>query len=292
MFININLNNYKVKEISKSILLSLQKNNLSLNNSSFYLIDQNIPDFSVLDFSKIKNNSVIIFNNISKKNLFEFSDFSKFKNKNIIFYFKNVTSLNLIRDFKVSNFSYNNYFVLEKSVLNLSNLFFDLSNLKYNQELFLKKDSTINQNDLLFLNKSQKASINIINNHVFKETISNTTIKNILKDDSFSRYDGMINIIKSGDFSKAYLETNSMLLSDTSKSISIPMLEIVPKNVKATHAATVEHVTLDQLFYLSSRGLSKKKAYNLMVSSFLKSNVSFYPQDITDYIDKKIKAKL
>ncbi|MFA7576144.1 MAG: SufD family Fe-S cluster assembly protein, partial [archaeon] len=246
MFLKINLNNYKVKEIFKSVLLSLQKNNFSLNNSSFYLIDKTIPDFSVLDFSKLKNNSVIVFNNISKKTLFEFSDFSKLKNKKIIFYFKNVSSLNFVRDFKVSKFSYNNIFFLEKSLLNLSNLFFDLSDLKYNQELFLKKESTINQNDLLLLNQSQKAFINIVNNHIFKETISNTTIKNILKDGSFSRYDGMINIIKAGDFSKAYLETNSMLLSDIAKSISIPMLEIVPKNVKATHAATVEHVTEDQ----------------------------------------------
>ncbi|NCP71823.1 SufD family Fe-S cluster assembly protein [archaeon] len=291
MFLKINLNNYKLKQIFKSILNTLDKLNLS-NYSDVYLIDDSIKDFSSFNISSIKNNSLIIFNKISNKNLFEISDFKNLKHKNIIYYFQNTKSLNLIRNFKVNDFSYDNNFILDKSIIYISNLYFDLNNLKYNQETFIKKDSQLNQNDVLLLSKSEKAYINIRNNHLYKETISNTTIKNVLKNKSFSRYDGMINILKSGDFSKAYLETNSMLLSDTSRSISVPMLEIVPKNVKATHAATVEHVTDEQLFYLSSRSLSKKNAYNLMVSSFLKANISFYPEKIINYIEKKIKDKL
>jgi Fe-S cluster assembly scaffold protein SufB len=83
-----------------------------------------------------------------------------------------------------------------------------------------------------------------------------------------------------------------MLLSKNTKSINIPMLEIVPKNVVATHAATVEQVTLDELFYLGSRGLSEKHANKLILTSFLTANISSYSEFIKSYILAKIKSKL
>ncbi len=289
----IDLKSYKVKEVSKSLAVSLNKFNLSSNkNTAVFLFNGFLPSDILLDISSTSKKIILIFSNIKNKNFLEVSDLSKIKEKEIIYIFKNCAELFYLKDFKGKNLSFNNKVFLDNSTINFSNVFFDVTNLNFLQENNLYKDSQINQNDVLLLSSNQKNKINVINNHLYKETVSNTIIKNVLKENSFSRYDGMINIIGKGDFSKAYLETNTMLLSKDATSISIPMLEIVPKNIKATHAATVEHVTEEQLFYLSSRALSREEAYNLMVSSFLKANLESLPDTFKEHINKKIKDKL
>lgn len=288
----INLNSYKVKELSSSLALSLNSFNLSFQNADLFVFNNQLSLESLIDLSTTSKKVILVFQNIKNKNILEASALSKFNEKEIIYIFKNCSNIFYLKDFKAVNLTFNNKVFLENSIIDFSTLFFDVTNLTFLQENNLYKKSQINQNDVLLLSSKQKNKITITNNHLYKETVSNTTIKNVLKENSFSRYDGMINIIGKADYSKAYLETNTMLLSKDATSISIPMLEIVPKNIKATHAATVEHVTEEQLFYLSSRALSREEAYNLMVSSFLKSNLENLPDIFKEYINKKISEKL
>jgi len=277
---------------------SLSKKNLSFldvftmpKGASIYFFNNNIDDFSLIDLSKIKNGSVLFFANLKNKSFLEILD-SKHKKLTVHYFFYNCKDVYYLRDFSSESLVFKNKFFFKNSEINLSNFFFDSSLLKFYQDSFFYKDSVVNQNDLSLLSKNQKLLVNIKNNHLYKETISNTTIKNVLKDSSFLRYDGLINILKKADFSKAYLETNNILLSKKATSINVPMLEIVPKNIKATHAATVEHITNDQLFYLGSRGIFRKQAYKIMVSSFLKSKINYYPEKLLNYVSKKINDKL
>lgn len=282
----MNISSKKIKNIPKEFKGLLTKHAFS----NIYLINnKDLYDNAVIDVSSIKNNSLIIFENIKNKSFFEKPIFSK-KEATINYIFKNCQEIFFVRDFDKPFNALKNNFYFYNSVIYLSNIF--SSEIKYLQENFLKSKSTINQNDISLLSKESKAMISIKNNHLSKKTISNTTIKNILKDSSFLKYDGLINILKEADFSNSYLETNTMLLSNNARAINIPMLEIVPKNVKATHSATIEHVTQEQIFYLSSRAISKKDAYTLMVSSFLKSYVSNYPEKIIKYFDDKINENL
>lgn len=283
----LNLEDYVNKNFSKEKFSFLK----DLSISQVYFLKKFFKTQVSLDVSNIKNNSLLVFYNLENISFLETFNFKSSK-KNINYLFINCKNINFLRDFSLNNFSLNNNFYLKNSSVNLTNLFFDSNYLKFFQKNYIFKNGFLNQNDLSLLSKEQRVFINIKNNHLYKNTISNSTIKNVLKDSSLLRYDGLINIIKKADFSNAYLETNNMLLSKKANSINVPMLEIEPKNIKATHAATVEHVTDDQLFYLGSRGILKNQSYNLIVSSFLKSNISFYPDAFTQYISTKINEKL
>jgi Fe-S cluster assembly protein SufD len=67
---------------------------------------------------------------------------------------------------------------------------------------------------------------------------------------------------------RAYQLNNNLLLSEGSIANSKPGLEILADDVKASHGATVSQLDSDQLFYLSSRGLSSHVAKSLLVEGF------------------------
>jgi len=289
----LDLKSYKLDNNSLALKYkkTFSKLGIDLHKSSIYFLYFKSKKIKI-NLSRIKNNSIIIFSNCNGLDVLEISDFNKFKNRNIIFYFYNSINVTYVKDFSSDNLVLKNKVIVEKSNINFTNLFFDTKKLSYFQENLILSNSQFSENDILLLSKEQKSIIEIRNLHLSKKVISSTTIKNVLKHKSFVKYTGLINILKKADFSEAYLETNTMLLSKTARSINIPMLEIVPKNVVATHAATVEEVTLDELFYLGTRGFSKSKAKKFVVFSFLKANISEYLQILKEYISKRIEGKL
>ena len=293
----ISLKDYKVSKNSfknYSLIVKLLDKQKITNYTSIYLFEDIKQKDLNLDFSKLKNYSLIVFNNLKDVNIIEESDFSNKTHLNFYYIFRNSKNINYLKSFKSNlNLKNNIQTIVYNSKINFSNLFFDSNNLNYNQKTYLYyKNTEYNQNDLVFLNKSQKNIINQEIIHASKNTVSNTTSRNILKGSSFLKYDGLINILKNSEKVEAFLQTNTMLLSKSAKSINIPMLEIIPNNVKASHSATNEYISYEKLFYLESRGLSKASSKRLLISSFLKSFINFYPNNLIEYISKKINDKL
>jgi len=66
------------------------------------------------------------------------------------------------------------------------------------------------------------------------------------------------------------LAQHSLLLSPEAKINAKPNLEIGHHEVKASHASTMERVDDEKLFYLTSRGVSKKEAQQLLIEGFFK----------------------
>ena len=94
-------------------------------------------------------------------------------------------------------------------------------------------------------------------------------VKSVLKDTSKSLFKGMIKIGKDGKGTESYLAGHAILLDKGAKSDSIPGLEIETNEVKATHSASVAQMDENQIYYLTTRGLSREGAKREIVSGFL-----------------------
>lgn len=94
-------------------------------------------------------------------------------------------------------------------------------------------------------------------------------VKSVLKDTSKSLFKGMIKIGKNGKGTESYLAGHAILLDKGAKSDSIPGLEILTNEVKATHSASVAQMDEGQIYYLMTRGLSREGAKREIVSGFL-----------------------
>ena len=104
-------------------------------------------------------------------------------------------------------------------------------------------------------------------------------------DKSRFHYEGLIKIEKGAQKSNAYQKNQNLLLSDKAWAESKPYLEILANDVRCTHGATIGQIDREQLYYLSTRGLTEKEASKLLITGFC--------QDILDRLpDEKLKASL
>lgn len=105
--------------------------------------------------------------------------------------------------------------------------------------------------------------------HAAVNTKSNVNVRAVLRGKSQFSFRGNVKIEKGAKGSDAYLRSDVLIFDDAKMGDDTPALEILEKNVKAGHAATVGKVDESMLFYLMSRGLSRKNAENMLINGFI-----------------------
>jgi len=81
-------------------------------------------------------------------------------------------------------------------------------------------------------------------------------------------FNGRIIVPKPAQLTNATQLNRNLLLSNKARVNTKPELQITADNVKCAHGATVSQLEADELFYLSSRGLSEDNARNLLIDAF------------------------
>jgi Fe-S cluster assembly protein SufD len=120
-----------------------------------------------------------------------------------------------------------------------------------------------------FLTNTDQVKLDVNIEHAAPDTSSDTLIKSVLTDRSQGGFYGLVKINKGAKNTNTFFREDALLLSDTAKAEAIPSLEIDENEVKAGHASTVGPVDEEQLFYLESRGITRKEANQLLVKGFL-----------------------
>ncbi len=135
--------------------------------------------------------------------------------------------------------------------------------------------------------KTENQQFNFTVNHCGKNCFSRLNIRRVQFGSSESFCRAMIKIDKNGSGTDAYLSDKSLLVGDNAKAESIPSLEILTNDVKASHGATVGRLSNEDIFYLRSRGLSAKQASQILIAGFI--NAILPPNAL---VQKSISAKL
>lgn len=133
--------------------------------------------------------------------------------------------------------------------------------------------------------------------HNAPNAVSDLLYKNALLDDSRTIFSGLIKVAKDAQQTDAYQTNRNLLLDPTADANSMPGLEILANDVKCSHGATTGNVDDDELFYLMSRGISKRAAMQLMVFGFFEEIIEKVASDelaenLRTLIHKKFDAKL
>jgi len=105
--------------------------------------------------------------------------------------------------------------------------------------------------------------------HAAPNTKSNVNVRAVLRGRALFSFRGNVKIEKGAKGADAYLRSDALLFDDAKMGDDTPALEILEKDVKAGHAATVGKVDAQMLFYLMSRGISRKQAEEMLVEGFV-----------------------
>jgi len=279
-------NNYFTNKILKPDESKAAAFNSAFFNSGYFLY---VPDNKLIDAPlriiniATPNNSALVSQNIiiigknSKATLIE-ENYSTIKSNALV---STATDVHVLDNGEltfgnVTSLGENTIQILNKKVLleNYSKIFCSsgffgsaqtLSNIDY---VLRGNESEVDDFEIVFGTASQKFmnSANLFHEGV--GTKGKVMAKGVFDDKSKGLFKGMINIGKNAKNSNAYLSGHSILLSKDASSDAIPGLQIETNDVKATHSASVAQINEEEIFYLMSRGFSKKEAQKLIVSGF------------------------
>ena len=103
--------------------------------------------------------------------------------------------------------------------------------------------------------------------HEAEDTIGQTHSRTVMMNNAESVLRGLIHIPKSGRNANSYLSSNGLTIG-SGKVIAVPALQIDQNEVVAGHAASVEPLSEEKLFYLGSRGINRTSAKSLLVKGY------------------------
>ena len=265
---------YKFKK--PLIILNITNDKISSTNINqrFDLILEKNSELTLINlFSDESNNNFININhqfNISDNAVLKNYKIDTVKNSNIKYFYNEI-------DIEKNGISEN--FIYSTGAK------FSKNDIKCNIN---KEHASVNINGIINLKHDQHHEIRTLVNHLARNTKSYQLIKSVLNDNSKGIYQGKIYVDKIAQKTDGYQLSKALLLNENTEFNGKPELEIYADDVKCSHGSTSGNLDMDSIFYLMSRGISKKEAQKLLINGFLNDVI----EKITNTDAKKIINKL
>lgn len=139
----------------------------------------------------------------------------------------------------------------------------------------------------------EKIDINYIAEMIGEKSKVNIDVQGALKGEAIKHFKGTIDFKKGCKKAVGNEAENCMLLSDKAKSIALPMLLCSEEDVEGNHSASSGKADNKELFYIMTRGFSKKEAEKLLVrAKFNKLLQEISNQELKNEISYEIDQKL
>ncbi len=272
--------NYKFKKVL--VIYNLFTDGLSnqiLNNKNKISIGEN-SELHTIDYTinrsknKFINNtyeSIIVNKNSKLKNI------SLQANKSEGYFHK-------FSDTKLKSNSFFSSFIFS------SGLRFNKQDLKFDLE---GESSDCNLRSAIFLNENDHQEVKTKINHLVPNCKSYQKIKNVLDSSSKGVYQGKIFVKDVAQKTNAYQLSKALLLSENSEFDSKPELEIYADDVKCSHGSTSGNLDENSIYYLMTRGLTKKESTKLLINGFLNDIIDEIKNEtIRKFVENKLDFQI
>ena len=160
-----------------------------------------------------------------------------------------------------------------------------LESIGYNSKNYFNNIYLGTNNDLIDMNYDLK--------NIGKKSINNLKVEGALKDTSKKTFRGTIDFKEGSTKSDGQENENCILLSDKARSRSVPLLLCHEEDVIGAHGESTGKIDKDKLFYLETRGLTRKEAEKLIVMANFTSIINLIKDEsLIEEIIKRIEDKL
>ena len=128
--------------------------------------------------------------------------------------------------------------------------------------------------------------------HCAPHTSSRIVSKSISKNGGRASYRGLVKIEKGAKKAKSNVVCDALILDPRSRSDTYPYIEIEEQDVMVGHEASVSRIGEEQLFYLTSRGLTEPEASTMIVSGFIEPLVKELPMEYAVEMNRLIELQM
>jgi Fe-S cluster assembly protein SufD len=105
--------------------------------------------------------------------------------------------------------------------------------------------------------------------HIGTDTHGRSLTRGVFRDEARGMSRGLVRIEADARKTVSFISEHAMLLSREARSDTIPILEILCRDVKATHSTSVAPVDPERVFYIESRGHPNSSAVRMIGEGFL-----------------------
>lgn len=128
--------------------------------------------------------------------------------------------------------------------------------------------------------------------HCAPHTTGQIISKSISMQGGRSSYRGLVRIEKGAHQAKCKVVCDALLLDPQSRSDTYPYIEVSEQDVTAEHEASVSRIGEEQLFYLTSRGLTEREASTMIVNGFIEPLVKELPMEYAVEMNRLIQLHM
>ena len=129
--------------------------------------------------------------------------------------------------------------------------------------------------------------------HLNRDCESRQVFKKVLKENATGVFQGKIFVTSKAQKTDGYQVSKGLLIGNESRFLTKPELEIYADDVVCSHGSTSGAIDEDSLFYLNSRGVSKKEATDMLILAFLDEAVSEIESDsLADGVRELLRKSL
>lgn len=129
------------------------------------------------------------------------------------------------------------------------------------------EEAKVIENGVYFKSEEEYLDLMTVNEHFGINTDSNTLFNGALKDKAVKNFKGIVDLRRGCTKADGKIGDYSMMLSDEVVNKSAPILLNEEKEVAGKHAASVGRMNREMLFYIMSRGFSKRQAESMMLEA-------------------------
>ena len=267
------------EEKEAEIIFKFDENNLNLIDNIQVISEENTTSTVTIKYNSPKALKCIhngIINVLAKKNS---------KIHVIIVNFMNEVS--------------NNFIAIQNTLEENSNIKYTIidfggKNSITNYYSNLKGDFAENTIDAIYLGKDEQLfDLNYIAELRGQKTNVNIEVEGALKDKAKKHFKGTIDFKKGAKKAKGNENETCMLLSDTAKSLALPMLLCSEEDVEGNHSCSSGKASEKELFYIMSRGFTLNEAIKLLVrAKFNKILENIENEELKEEILQEIDNRL
>jgi Fe-S cluster assembly protein SufB len=128
--------------------------------------------------------------------------------------------------------------------------------------------------------------------HAAPNTSSRITSKSISKASGRASYRGLVQVHPNANNCKVSVECDALLIDGASRSDTYPTMEINAEEVRIEHEARVSKIAEEQLFYLTSRGLTEDEARLLIINGFIEPFTKELPMEYAVELNRLIELEM
>ena len=151
------------------------------------------------------------------------------------------------------------------------------------------EETKVIENGVYFKAEEEYLDLMTVNEHFGINTDSNTLFNGALKDKAVKNFKGIVDLRRGCTKADGKIGDYSMMLSDEVVNKSAPILLNEEKEVAGKHAASVGRMNKEMLFYIMSRGFSKKQAESMMLeANFAKALDKIEDDDLREKIAAEV----